>query len=84
MNTTQRIEATLPGEWRLVEVFGWMPFGKSGRLRDSHGFIVCAPHVLSYADEQARIDRAETCGRTAQAAADAFFRKYPAGAPRAY
>jgi hypothetical protein len=86
MTTTQRLEATLPGAWRLVQVDGWMPLGRQGRLTDTSGWIVCQPHVLAYGMEQAQIDRAETCGRTAQAAVDAFHAKFPnpADAPRAY
>lgn len=81
----KQFQSLLPGDWRLIKVTGWLPFGQNGRLIDTHGWAVMQPHVLAYANEADQIVRAEDLGQTARQAVEKFLRKFPDGNfPKAY
>lgn len=73
------IERELPGDWRLIHVVGWLPFGDEGRWTDADGYAVVAPHILSYADVDYRISHAAALGATPREAVDRFRRKFHLG-----
>ena len=76
-------EQRLPGQWRLIKASGWIPLGRNGRMIDTDGWLVVQPHVIAYANDSDRIQRAEGVARTPKGAVDAFFARYPHCAPKA-